>query len=80
VPIIQKLLQSVLHHPIKVMRNSRLNYYNSLLMRAENKSKTTWSIVNKEMEKVKNNNNTPLTFSSGNSSIQLDLAAEAFNG
>jgi hypothetical protein len=32
------------------------------------------------MGKVKkNNNNTPLIFSSSNSSIQLDLAADAFN-
>jgi hypothetical protein len=31
------------------------------------------------MEKVKNNNNKPLIFSSSNSSIQSDLAAEAFN-
>jgi hypothetical protein len=48
-------------------------------MTAENISKTTWSIVNNEMGKVKNNN-TPLIFSSGNSSIQLDIAAEALNG
>jgi hypothetical protein len=48
-------------------------------MTAENKSKTTWSIVNNEIIKVKNNNNTFSIFSTGNSSIQLNLTAEAFN-
>jgi hypothetical protein len=48
-------------------------------MAAENKFKTPCSIVNNEMGKVENNNNTPLIFSSDNSSIQLDIAAEAFN-
>jgi hypothetical protein len=64
---------------LKVIRNAIHDYYNSLLMTAEKKSKTTWSIVKNEIGKLKNNNNTHLVFSLGNSFIQLDLADEAFN-
>jgi hypothetical protein len=64
---------------LKVIRIAKCNYYSSLFTTAENKPETTWSIVNNEIGKVKNNNNTPLIFSSDNSSIQLDLAAEEFN-
>jgi hypothetical protein len=48
-------------------------------MTAENKSKTTWSIKNNELGKVKNNHHTPLMFTSGKTSCQLDPAAESFN-
>jgi len=37
----------------KVIRNAKCNYYNSLLMTAENKSKTTWSIINKVRKRQK---------------------------
>jgi hypothetical protein len=48
-------------------------------MTAENKSKITWNIINNELVKVKNNNHTPLRFTSGKTSFQLDSAVEAFN-
>lgn len=51
-----------------------------MLIRAENKSKTTWSIINNESEQGKHNNDTPLMFRSGKTFFQLDSAAEAFNG
>jgi hypothetical protein len=47
-------------------------------MTAENKSKTTWSIINNELRKVKYNH-TPLMFTSAKTSFRLDSAAEVFN-
>jgi hypothetical protein len=46
---------------------------------AENKSKITWNIINNEVGKVKYNNVTPLMFTSGKTSFQLDSVAEVFN-
>jgi hypothetical protein len=44
----------------KVIRNAKHNYYNSLLMTAENKPKTTWRIINNATENIKDNSHTPL--------------------
>lgn len=49
-------------------------------MTAENKSKTTWSIINKEPGKGKNKNCTPLMFRSGKTFFQIECAAETCNG
>jgi hypothetical protein len=62
----------------KVIRNAKRNYYNSLLMTAENKSKITWNILNNELGKVKNNNHTPLMFTSGKTSFQLRFCSGGF--
>jgi len=63
----------------KVIRNPKYSYYNSLLMTAENKSQTSWSIINNESGKVKNKHHTPLMFRSGKTFFQIDSAAAAFS-
>lgn len=48
-------------------------------MTAENKSKTTWSIINIESGKGKNKNHTPLTFRSGKTFFQIECASVIYN-
>jgi len=64
-PLITKYYNSYCINSRKVIRNAKCNYCNSLLMTAENKSKTTWSIINNESGKDKNKNHTPLMFRLG---------------
>jgi hypothetical protein len=63
----------------KVIRNAKCNYYNSLLMTAENKSKTTWSFINKESGKGKNENRVHLMFRSDKTFFQIQCAVETCN-
>jgi hypothetical protein len=60
----------------KVIRNAKHNYYNNLLMTAENKSKKTWRIINNASGNIKNKSYTSM-FRSGKTFFQLDFAAEA---
>ena len=63
----------------KIIRNANCGCcYNSLLMTAENKPKTTWSIINNESRKVKNKNHTPLIFRSGKTFFQTDFRSWGF--
>jgi hypothetical protein len=48
-------------------------------MTPENKSHTTWGIINFESGKFKNKNHTPLMFRSDKTFFQINSAAEAFN-
>jgi hypothetical protein len=45
----------------KVIRKAKQNYYN-LLLSAENKPKTIWSIIKNKSGKVNNNNHIPSFF------------------
>lgn len=75
-PFIKKYYNSCGIISRKVVRNAKCNYYSSLLLTTENKSKTTWSIINNESGKGKNKNHKPLMFISGKPFFQIECAAE----
>jgi hypothetical protein len=54
-------------------------YYSELLVSSNNKSKTSWNIINSETGKMNTIVHTPSEFKLGNKRIHKDQSAEAFN-